>query len=185
MGFNIVLLHPNRKENIASVIRTGQNFKLNTLFIIGGVIKDSYKGNIHKFSHQMDTQDGINNITLIYFETLTEFLKHLPAQTTLVVVEILDESKNLPDYQHPLNATYMFGREKSGIQKHEIEEIQKYFFDLNINIPEEFVSTHKKTAHLNFIGLDTPKSLNLAVCGAIVMYDRYYKSINNNHSQLN
>ncbi|MFN4151185.1 MAG: TrmH family RNA methyltransferase, partial [Candidatus Sericytochromatia bacterium] len=131
MGFNIVLLHPNSRGNIASVIRTGQNFKLNTLFIIGGVIKDSYKGNIHKFSHQMDTQDGISNITLIYFETLAEFLEHLPSQTTLVIVETLDEAKNLPEYEHPLNVTYMFGREKSGIQLHEIEQIKNYFFDLN------------------------------------------------------
>jgi tRNA(Leu) C34 or U34 (ribose-2'-O)-methylase TrmL len=180
MGFNIVLLHPNSRENVASVIRTGQNFNLNTLFIIGGVIKDTYKGNIHKFSHQMDTQDGVNNITLMYFETLTKFLEHLPSQTTLVIVEILDNAKNLPNFIHPLNATYMFGREKSGIQKHEIEQIKDFFINLNKDIPKEYLNNHKKTAHLDFIKLDTPKSLNLGICNAIIMYDRYYKNLNNN-----
>lgn len=176
MGFNIVLLHPRNRENIASIIRTGQNFNLNTLFIIGGVIKDTYKGNIHKFSHQMDTQDGISHITLLYFDSLTDFLKHLPAQTTLVIVETLDTAKNLPEYSHPLNVTYMFGREKSGIQDNEIKQIKEYFFEMQKDIPEQYLTSHKKTPHLDFIKLETPKSLNLAVCGALVMYDRYYKN---------
>lgn len=176
MNFNIAFLNPRNRENIASMIRTGQNFGLNTMFVIDGVIKDKYKGNIHKFGHQMDTQDGANNITLLYFETLTDFLKHLPAKTTLIIVETLKEAKNLVEYNHPDNATYLFGTEISGISPEDIKLIRDYFIDLNKHIPSEYLNNHKKTAHLDFISLDTPKSLNVAVCSAIIMYDRYCKS---------
>ena len=63
-------------------------------------IEDKYKGNIHKFSHQMNTQEGLSNITLLYFKQLSDFLKHLPAQTTLVLVETFEGAEDLKNYQH-------------------------------------------------------------------------------------
>ena len=44
---NIVLLEPKNRENLATTIRSGQNFAVNTVFVIGGFVKDQYKGNIH------------------------------------------------------------------------------------------------------------------------------------------
>jgi len=172
---NIVLLEPKNRENLATTLRSGQNFGVNTVFVIGGFVKDQYKGNIHKFSHQMNTQDGIANVTLIYFDCLSEFLVHLPAQTTLVVVELIEESTDLRGFAHPDNATYMFGREAKGISKSEIEEIQQYFKCLNKGIPEEYIGKHDKTAHLVFVKIATQQSLNLGVCASVVMYDRHSK----------
>jgi tRNA(Leu) C34 or U34 (ribose-2'-O)-methylase TrmL len=145
------------------------------VFVIGGFIRDNYNGNIHKFSHQMNTQDGVSNITLMYFEDLGTFLSHLPAQTTLVVVETLDESSNLTDFVHPANATYMLGRETTGFLKSEIDQIEAYFKKLNESIPEEFLGKHTKTAYLKYVKIETPQSLNLGVCGSIIMYDRQCK----------
>jgi len=105
---NFVLLEPKNRENLATVIRSGQNFGVNTVFVIGGFVRDKYKGNIHKFSHQMNTQDGIARVTLIYFDSLACFLKHLPAQTTLVVIESVDEAVDLSEFEHPNNATYRY-----------------------------------------------------------------------------
>ena len=174
---NIVLLEPKNRENLATTIRSGQNFGINTVFVIGGFVKDQYKGNIHKFSHQMNTQDGIANVTLIYFKCLSEFLAHLPAQTTLVIVESIEESTDLRDFVHPANATYMLGREAKGIIKSDIEEIQQYFKRLNKDIPEEHIGKHNKTAHLRFVKIETQQSLNLGVCASIVMYDRHSKKV--------
>jgi len=172
---NIVLLEPKSRGNLATTIRSGQNFGVNTVFVIGGFVKDQYKGNIHKFSHQMNTQDGVANVTLIYFDCLSGFLAHLPAQTTLVIVESIEESIDLRDFKHPNNATYMLGREAKGINKSDIEEIQQYFKRLNKDIPEEYIGKHDKTANLMFVKIATPQSLNLGVCASVVMYDRHSK----------
>jgi len=172
---NIVLLEPKNRENLATTVRSGQNFGVNTIFVVGGFVKNQYKGNIHKFGHQMNTQDGVSNTTLMYFDDLKSFLSHLPAQTTLVVVEDTQGASDLRDFEHPKNATYMLGREAKGITKADIEEIKNYFESLNKNIPVEFIGKHSKTAYLTFVKIDTPQSLNLGVCGSIVMYDRHLK----------
>lgn len=114
---NFVLLEPKNRDNLATIIRSGQNFGVKTVFVIGGFVKEKYKGNIHKYSHQMNTQNGVADITLMYFENLSTFLKHLPAQTTLVIVETLKEAIDLRHFEHPQNATYMLGRENKGITK--------------------------------------------------------------------
>ena len=175
MTFNFAMLNPKNRDNLATIIRSGQNFGANTIFVIGGFIKDKYKGNIHKFSHQMNTQDGLSKVTLLYFSDLSQFLQHLPAQTTLVVVETLESALNLKEYRHPLNATYLLGRETKGITKNEFSEIQDFFSNLNAEIPQEHLKKHSKTAHLDLIKIETPQSLNQGVCGSIVMYDRQCK----------
>jgi len=171
---NIVLIKPKNRDNLATIIRSGQNFDLRTVFVIGGFIESKYKGNIHKFNHQMDTQNGLSNITLIYFSTLEEFLNHLPAQTILILIEMLNESVELKNFEHPENATYIFGRETTGIEKKDISLIVKYISKLNSNIPKEHLDK-VKTVSLNRVKITTPHSLNLGVCASIVMYDRICK----------
>lgn len=39
-SMNIVLLEPKNRENLATTIRSGQNFGVNTVFVIGGFVKD-------------------------------------------------------------------------------------------------------------------------------------------------
>jgi len=172
---NFVLLEPKNRENLATIIRSGQNFGVKSVFVIGGFIRDKYKGNIHKFNHQMNTQDGISTVTLMYFESLSLFLKHLPAQTTLVIIETVEKAVELKEFKHPKNATYMLGSEAKGFTKHDLIEIESYFKSLTKGIPEAFISQNSKTAHLAYVKINTPQSLNLGVCGSIVMYDRNNK----------
>ena len=73
---NFALPKPKNRENLATILRSGQNFGVNTGFVIGGFIRDKYKGNVHKFSHQMDTQNSNATLTLIYFENLSSFLNY-------------------------------------------------------------------------------------------------------------
>lgn len=172
---NVALLEPKSRENLATVLRSGQNFGVQAVFVIGGFVRDRYKGSIHKFDHQMNTQDGIARVTLLYFETLQLFLQHLPAQTTLVIVETLDGAQDLTSFEHPSNATYLLGRETKGVQKTEVEQIEAHFAELCADVPPEHRARHKKTAHLQFVKLATAQSLNLGVCASIVMYDRHAK----------
>ncbi|WP_440906687.1 TrmH family RNA methyltransferase (plasmid) [Catenovulum sp. SX2] len=176
MVCNFVLLNPRNRENLATVMRSGQNFSVSSVIVIGGFIADKYKGNIHKFTHQMDTQDGMSNLTVLYFATLEDFLKHLPAKTTLVVVEMEEQAKYLESYQHPENATYIFGPELKGFSQNELNSIKQHFAELNKDIPAEHLAGNKHTAHLDFVKIAMGNSLNVGVCSSIVMYDRHVKS---------
>ena len=59
-------------------------------------------------------------------------------------------SRNLKDLVHPKHAIYLLGAEDQGI-------------------PEELMKGHQK------VHIDTPHSLNVAVAGSIIMYDRSIK----------
>lgn len=172
---NFVLYEPKSRENVATILRSGQNFGVNTVFVIGGFVRDKYKGNIHKFGHQMNTQSGLSRVTLLYFDNLQLFLDHLPAQTTLVLVETLDCASDLVQFQHPINATYMLGRETSGIPVKQMIQIEGHFKKLHKQIPGEYLHKTDKTAFLTSVKIDTPESLNLGVCASIIMYDRSSK----------
>lgn len=150
---------------------------MNSVFVIGGIVRDKYKGNIHKFEHQMGTQGGVSSLALMYFEDLDQFLMHLPAKTTVVVIEQNENSKKLESFTHPENVTYIFGREAKGILESEIQKIRKHIETLQEGIPEEHLQGNTRTAHFDLVSIDTPESLNLGVCASIVMYDRHAKSI--------
>ncbi len=172
---NVAVLEPKNRDNLATILRSGQNFGVKTVFVIGGFIREQYRGNVHKFSHQMNTQSALCEVALLYFESLSEFLRHLPAQTTLVLVEMVQGAHPLERFEHPSNATYLFGRETKGITNADLELIRSYFVALQSEIPEPYRQGFRKTAHLVEVCIDVPNSLNLGVCASIVMYDRHAK----------
>jgi tRNA G18 (ribose-2'-O)-methylase SpoU len=72
----------------------------------------------------------------------------LPAGCVLVGVELLEDAVDLPSFRHPLNAAYVLGPERSGLSAPVLARCRHV-----IRIPTRF-------------------SLNLAVAGALVLYDR-------------
>ena len=72
----------------------------------------------------------------------------LPRECVLIGVELLDEAVDLPSFRHPLSAAYVLGPERSGLS----EEVRARCRHL-VRIPTRF-------------------ALNLAVAGALVLYDR-------------
>jgi hypothetical protein len=66
----------------------------------------------------------------------------------LVGVELLDNATDLPSFRHPLNAAYVLGPERSGLSPAMLQRCQHV-----VRIPCRF-------------------ALNLAVAGALVLYDR-------------
>ncbi len=72
----------------------------------------------------------------------------LPQGCVLVGVELLADSVELPSFRHPLNAAYVLGPERSGLSPAMLARCRHV-----VRIPARF-------------------ALNLAVAGAIVLYDR-------------
>jgi tRNA G18 (ribose-2'-O)-methylase SpoU len=72
----------------------------------------------------------------------------LPEGCKLVGVELLDEAIDLPSFRHPIRAAYVLGPEQGSLSQGLIE----------------------KCAHI--VRLPTRFCVNVAMAGAIVMYDR-------------
>ncbi len=72
----------------------------------------------------------------------------LPKGCKLVGIELLDEAVALPSFRHPLQATYVLGPERGSLSDELLERC-----DFTVKIPTSFC-------------------VNVAMAGAIVMYDR-------------
>ena len=90
-------------------------------------------------------------IPLFHFETFEDFLKHIPYDTRLVGVEIDDNASEISNFQHPKRAIYLLGAEDHGLP------------------PQA-----QKACHY-LVKLKGNHSLNVAVAGSIVAYDRITK----------
>ena len=72
----------------------------------------------------------------------------LPQGCVLVGIELLDDAIDLPSFRHPLNAAYVLGPERAGLSPPLLARCRHV-----VRIPTRF-------------------ALNLAVAGALVLYDR-------------
>lgn len=72
----------------------------------------------------------------------------LPQGCVLVGIELLDSATDLPSFRHPLNAAYVLGPERAGLSEAMLARCRRV-----VRIPTRF-------------------ALNLAVAGALVLYDR-------------
>ena len=83
-----------------------------------------------------------------HYDTFEDFYAHLPKGAMLVGVELTDKAVNLESFHHPRRCVYLLGAEDHGLSKKAIE----------------------KSHHL--VKFNSEHSLNVAVAGSIVMYDR-------------
>jgi tRNA G18 (ribose-2'-O)-methylase SpoU len=93
-----------------------------------------------------DTSDTPSHVPLWRFADLASL--QLPQRCLLVGVELLDDAIDLPSFRHPLNAAYVLGPERSGLSPAMLQRC-----DHVVRVPTRF-------------------ALNLAVVGALVLYDR-------------
>ncbi len=93
-----------------------------------------------------DTADSPGHVPLWRFADL-ESMK-LPQGCPLVGIELLEEATILPSFRHPLSAAYVLGPERSGLSPALLDRCRHV-----VRIPTRF-------------------ALNLAVAGALVLYDR-------------
>lgn len=95
---------------------------------------------------QADTSKALRSVPLYSFADAHSLA--LPEGCSLVGVEITDDAHDLPSFRHPRMAAYLLGSERLGLSPAMLG-----LCDHVIRIPTRF-------------------SLNLAVAGALVLYDR-------------
>lgn len=93
-----------------------------------------------------DTSKAIQQLPFYHFETVRGLA--LPTGCQLVGIELTDDAVLLPSFRHPRTAAYLLGAERIGLSEEALS-----LCDHVIKIPTRF-------------------SLNLAVAGALVLYDR-------------
>lgn len=105
-------------------------------------------GRVHA-GHQwgrVDTSDATGSLPYHEFEGAEALL--LPKGCELVGIEITDDAVPLPSFHHPRRAAYVLGRERGSLSPELLARC-----DHVVRIPSRF-------------------SINLAIAGAMVMYDR-------------
>ena len=93
-----------------------------------------------------DTSKGTVHLPHYNWASVDEI--RLPQGCRLVGIELLDEAIDLPEFRHPLQAAYVLGPEKGSLSPELIRRC-----DQVVKIPTSFC-------------------INVAMAGAIVMYDR-------------
>lgn len=93
-----------------------------------------------------DTADTPLHVPMWRFASLDAL--SLPRGCALVGIELLDDAVDLPSFRHPLTAAYVLGPERAGLSHALLGRC-----DHVVRIPTRF-------------------ALNLAVAGALVLYDR-------------
>lgn len=95
-----------------------------------------------------DTKNSVKSLPYFHYENFEDFHKHLPKGARIVGVEITDKSEALEDFKHPRRCVYLLGTEDNGLTKTAIEK-----------------------SHF-LVKFSSVESLNVAVAGSIVLYDR-------------
>lgn len=96
--------------------------------------------------NRADTSDAAANLPLHEFAGMEDFA--LPRECRLVGVELMDDAVDLPSFTHPRRAAYVLGPERGSLSP----------------------ALVARCAHV--VKIPTRFSINLALAGALVMYDR-------------
>jgi tRNA (guanosine-2'-O-)-methyltransferase len=100
-----------------------------------------------------DTVGAVRHIPLFHYETFADFYEHgLPYDCRLVGVELVPGAIPLPVYPHPDRCVYLLGAEDGGLSR-----------------------AAQQACHETLI-IPTATSLNVAVAGSLVLYDRLAKA---------
>jgi tRNA G18 (ribose-2'-O)-methylase SpoU len=99
-----------------------------------------------------DTLKTPKHIPMYHYSDVDVFMESRPYDCPLVCVELSDESISLPDFTHPERAIYLLGAEDHGLPESVLDRAQYI-----VQIPPSH-------------------SMNVAVAGTLVMYDRFLKS---------
>ena len=100
-----------------------------------------------------DTMKSARRVPLFHYADFEDFLGHLSHDAQLVGLELDPRAKPVESFCHPERAVYLLGAEDHGLSKTAIQRCQ----------------------HL--VQLPGRASLNVAVAGSIVLYDRHAKAV--------
>jgi tRNA G18 (ribose-2'-O)-methylase SpoU len=98
-----------------------------------------------------DTMKSWRHIPSYAYNTFDDFNKNRPYGCKLIGIEMDKKAIQLDRFYHPKQACYLLGAEDSGLSKEALKECQ------------------------GLIVLPGERSMNVAVAGSIVIYDRFVK----------
>ncbi len=95
-----------------------------------------------------DTHNAVKSIPYYHYKNFEDFYEHLPKGVRIVAIEKTDFACDLETFSHPKRCVYLLGAEDNGLTN---EAIERSHFLVKFN---------------------SRFSLNVAVAGSIVLYDR-------------
>lgn len=98
-----------------------------------------------------DTMNTPDHVPLLHFTDMDDLIEHLPSGCPLVGVELDDRSTPLRNFVHPERACYLLGAEDNGLSR----------------------KASDRCHQLVQIEAAKPYSMNVAVAGSLVLYDRF------------
>jgi len=125
--------------NVGNLLRSAHSFGASFFFTINTSV------DVREMAVS-DTSGAFDHIPFYDFKSPADMI--VPRNTSLVAVEFLEDSIELPSFRHPKQAIYVLGPEKNNVSPAMLERC-----DYTIKIPMKFC-------------------VNVGVAGAIVMYDR-------------
>lgn len=129
----------SKSFNLGNLMRTAHAFGASFFFTINDSI------NMQEVT-QTDTSDSSIHMPFYRYPSVVDLT--LPKDCTLVGVELLENSVDLPSFRHPLRAAYVLGPEMGSLSP-------------------ELV---KRCAHI--VKIPAKFCVNVGIAGAITMYDR-------------
>ena len=98
-----------------------------------------------------DVVKAWSKIPLYSYIDFDDFYSHIPHDCKVVAVEMDERAMDICEYEHPLRCIYLLGCESAGMGKNVMDRCHDKIF-----LPGHY-------------------SLNVAVAGSVVIYDRYSK----------
>ncbi|MBC3764804.1 RNA methyltransferase [Neptunicella marina] len=137
----IGLVNPKSPANVGSILRAAGCF---------GANKVLYSGQRYARAKAFHT-DTKNAQSAIPTQAVDDLSQHIPANATVVGIELVEGAEVLIDFQHPENAFYVFGPEDGSLTQEQLNWCDKVVY------------------------LPTKGCLNLAATVNVVLYDRAAK----------
>jgi tRNA(Leu) C34 or U34 (ribose-2'-O)-methylase TrmL len=139
---SLCLINPKSPQNMGSILRAAGCYGVNAIFYTG-------QRYARALNFATDTKNAGSDIPMSNIEDIKQ---HVPANTQLIAVELVEGAQALPHFVHPENAFYLFGPEDG-------------------SIPQEVLN---QCEHIVYV--PTKGCMNLAATVNVVLYDRMAKS---------
>ena len=135
------------------ILNNANEFNIGTLWRSAYILGASFIFSVtKKYKPQSsDVTKAWTKIPLYHYETIGELKHNLPHSTKLIGVEMVKQSIPLIQFQHPIRGVYLLENERIGLSDVILNECESV-----VSLPGDF-------------------SLNVAVAGSILMYDRVSK----------
>jgi len=142
---SIGLTNPKSPSNVGAVMRAAGCYQVDSVFYTGQRYARAEKFNT-------DTKSAVSSIPLVGVDSLPCLIgSELSKETKIICVDLVEGAIELPDFEHPQDALYIFGPEDGTISQKVIDQA-----DAVVYVP-------------------TVGCMNLAATVNVLLYDRLVK----------